>query len=80
VLEVLNSVAKVIGREVPHVFVGRRSGDAAQVVAYPELAREVLGWSARLDLPSMVSSAWAAWSTGREPASDSGCGADVHGT
>jgi UDP-glucose 4-epimerase len=61
VLEVLQTVSSVVGRDVGAVRVARRAGDPAQLVAAVDRAREVLGWTAEHDLYDMVSSAWKSW-------------------
>ncbi len=60
ILEVIASVERVTGLEVPVQMVSRRQGDPAQAVASNELAREILGWRptyTRLD--DLVTDAWA---------------------
>ncbi|HUQ04109.1 MAG TPA: UDP-glucose 4-epimerase GalE [Kofleriaceae bacterium] len=47
VREVVDTVATVLGRAVPHSFGERREGDPPQLVADPRRARTVLGWTAR---------------------------------
>ena len=60
VLEVLDSVRRVGGREFPVVLAPRRAGDAAAVVADAGLARRELGWEPALDdLDAIVGSALA---------------------
>jgi UDP-glucose-4-epimerase GalE len=61
VREVLTTVWKVLGREVPHKVAPRRSGDPAEVVADARRAKEVLGWTAKeSSLDSIVTTA-ARW-------------------
>ena len=43
---------------VPYEIVDRRPGDIATCYADPSLARERLGWSARLGLQVMCEDAW----------------------
>jgi len=58
--EVLDSVARVTGRNVPVVQGSRREGDPAVLVADASLARSVLGWRPRFeDLDAIVAHAWA---------------------
>jgi len=60
VLEVLDSVRRVHGRDFPVSYSERRPGDAAAVVADSRLARSELGWEPRLDnLDGIVGSALA---------------------
>jgi UDP-arabinose 4-epimerase len=61
VREVLTTVGKALGLEVPHELAPRRAGDPAEVVADARRAQEVLGWSARESaLDSIVTTA-ARW-------------------
>lgn len=60
VREVVSSVARVLGRDVPHVFGPRRAGDPSTLVASNARARQVLGWTPRLgELDTIVATAWA---------------------
>ena len=79
VREVLDAVAAIAGHPVPADFVGRRPGDPAAVWADASRAREVLGWTARRDLDSIVTSAWRwherhprGYGRGSRPAPDQG--------
>lgn len=66
VLEVMDVVSSVIGRDVDAELAPRRPGDPAQLVALVDKIHDHLGWSAVRDLPEMVASAWDAWN--RPPA------------
>jgi UDP-glucose 4-epimerase len=58
--EVIQSVRRVTGREVPVGEGARRAGDPARLVADSSLIRRELGWSPRYgDLDTMVAHAWA---------------------
>lgn len=46
VLEIIDAVKKVCGREIPYQIVGRREGDPDELVASSELAHQLLGWQA----------------------------------
>jgi UDP-glucose 4-epimerase len=61
VLEVLEMVGQVTGRDVTHQVAPRRPGDPARIVAVVDKIREGLGFQASHDLRSMVESAWAGW-------------------
>ena len=61
VLEVLDTVRKVTGRDFEHEVRDRRAGDPPQLVADVSRIREVLGWTAGKDLHDTVASAWDAW-------------------
>jgi UDP-glucose 4-epimerase len=59
VKQVVESVARVSGRTVPHAIGPRRSGDPARLVASNAAARRDLGWAPRLgDLDTIVETAW----------------------
>ena len=60
VREVLACAEKVTGRRVPYKVGPRREGDPPVLVASPERANRVLGWSAeRPALADIVADAWA---------------------
>lgn len=59
VLDVVTAVEKVSGKAVPLEVVDRRSGDPVSTFAAPELAQQVLGWSAQHDLDTIVETAYA---------------------
>ena len=59
VLEVIDAVTRVTGREVPFTRVDRREGDPPRLVADPSRARVRLGWVPRQpSLDAIVRSAW----------------------
>lgn len=60
VLQLLRSVEKVSGRQIPHVFSSRRAGDISASWANPALAQRLLDWRCKHDLASICASAWAA--------------------
>ena len=60
VRQVLDSIAQVTGRTVPHDVGPRCAGDPAALVADPSAANRDLGWQPRIcDLESIVASALA---------------------
>ncbi len=60
VREVVDTVARVSGRQVPVVASPRRAGDPAELVAAPGRANQVLGWKAQhASLETIVQHAWA---------------------
>jgi UDP-glucose 4-epimerase len=62
VLEMLEAARRITGREIKAEFVGRRPGDPAELVASSALAKELLGWRARLsDADSLVETSWKAY-------------------
>ncbi len=58
VLEMVAAFERVSGRPVPYEIVDRRPGDIATCYADPTLAREQLGWQARLGIDAMVEDTW----------------------
>ena len=58
VLELVRAYEAASGRSVPFELVPRRPGDVAACWADPALARELLGWEARLDLARMCEDSW----------------------
>jgi len=57
--EVLESVRRVTGTEVPAEILGRRPGDPPVLVASSGLARSELGWKPRFEeIDAVVASAW----------------------
>jgi UDP-glucose 4-epimerase len=63
VKEILDTTARISGRDVPHVLDERRPGDPPAVWADPTRARRTLGWRARRDLDDIIASAWRWHST-----------------
>ena len=62
VREVLASIGKCLGNEVPHEVTARRDGDPPALFARADLIKEELGWEARwTDIDDIVSTAvrWA---------------------
>ena len=59
VLEVVDSVKRVTGRDFKVVFADRRPGDPAKLVGSSEKAQRVLGWKPEYaDIDTIVSHAW----------------------
>ena len=58
VLELVRAYEAASGRSVPYEIVARRAGDVASCWADPTMARELLGWEARLDLARMCEDSW----------------------
>ncbi len=61
VLEVLNMMQEVIGKEISPLHADRRAGDPPALVADVSKAKEILNWSSSRDLKDIVESAWEAW-------------------
>ena len=60
VRQVVEAVARVSGRSVPHTVGARRAGDPARLVASSDRARRDLGWAPRLgELDTIIRTAWA---------------------
>jgi UDP-glucose 4-epimerase len=58
VRQVIDTVRRVTGREIPEIAAQRRPGDAAELVADPTRIQTKLGWRARYSLEDAVRSAW----------------------
>ena len=58
VKELISSFEAVTGRSIPYTVVDRRPGDVAELWADVSLAKDVLGWEARLDLDRMCADSW----------------------
>lgn len=58
VLEVVREYERACGKSLPHQFVARRAGDIAECYADPNLAKHVLGWTAKLSLEDMCIDSW----------------------
>lgn len=58
VLEIVRAFSAASGRPVPYRIVGRRPGDIAEFYADPTLAREMLGWEAKLGIDAMCADSW----------------------
>lgn len=58
VLDLVRAYEAASGRKVPYEIVPRRPGDVAACWADPTLARELLGWEAKLDLARMCEDSW----------------------
>jgi len=58
VLDLVRAYEAASGRSVPYEIVARRPGDVAACWADPTLARELLGWEAKLGLARMCEDSW----------------------
>jgi UDP-glucose-4-epimerase GalE len=59
VQQIIDMAEEVSGRKVPVVHGDRRSGDPAELVADPGLAKEILGWEAEYaDVRDSIRTAW----------------------
>ena len=58
VLDLVRAYEAASGRSVPYEVAPRRAGDVAACWADPALARELLGWEAKLDLARMCQDSW----------------------
>ena len=60
VRQVVDAAASIVGRPIPETTGARRAGDPPVLVAAPDRAAAVLGWTARRPgLDEMIASAWA---------------------
>ena len=58
--EVIQTAAKVTGKQVPFTYAPRRAGDPAILVADASFAKKVLGWQPQYtDLAEIIAHAWA---------------------
>jgi len=64
VREVISTIERISGREVPKRVSPRRPGDPAKLVADPTRAEKLLSWNATRSLEDIVSTAWK-WSQNR---------------
>lgn len=58
VLEVIKSVSKAVGRDIPYEIKDRRPGDIATCYADPTKAKAELHWEATKDIDEMCADAW----------------------
>lgn len=58
ILELIKLIEELTVRKLPHEVVGARAGDPPALFASPEKAHEILGWQAKHDLRSILTSAW----------------------
>ncbi len=58
ILELLATIKRVTGRDVPHHFAEARVGDPPVLYADPTKARVVLGWIAQAGLEEIIRTAW----------------------
>lgn len=64
VLEVIEAVRRISGKEITVKMEGRRAGDPSRLIAVADKARQVLGWQPQHpDLDSIIQSAWQWHST-----------------
>jgi len=62
-LEIAETCARALGRDIQLILGERRPGDPATLVASVDRARQVLGWAPERDLETMVRDAWRWHST-----------------
>ena len=59
VLEMIDTLARVSGKPVPHTIAGRREGDPAVLIASSEKAMRVLGWMPKhSSIDEILADAW----------------------
>jgi UDP-glucose-4-epimerase GalE len=64
VREVISTIERITGREVPKRMAARRPGDPPELVADPSLAERTLLWKARRSFDEIVTTAWK-WAESR---------------
>jgi UDP-glucose 4-epimerase len=58
VLEMIGAFERTSGVKIPYEIVERRAGDLPEYYANADLAKEVLGWQARLGIDRMCADTW----------------------
>jgi UDP-glucose 4-epimerase len=58
VLEMISAFERASGVKIPYEIVDRRAGDLPEYYANADLAKEVLGWQAKLGIDRMCTDAW----------------------
>jgi UDP-glucose-4-epimerase GalE len=58
VLEIIEKAKAISKKDIPYEIVGRREGDPAILVADNKKAKEVLGWSPKYSIESILETAW----------------------
>lgn len=58
VLEMVSAFERSSGKSIPYEIVTRRTGDLAEYYANPNLAKQVLGWTAKLGIDRMCEDTW----------------------
>ncbi|MDY5636759.1 MULTISPECIES: UDP-glucose 4-epimerase GalE [Streptococcus] len=58
VLEIIQNMSDVVGKDIPYKIVERRRGDIATCYADSSKAQQELGWKAQYDIKKMCQDAW----------------------
>ena len=58
VLDLVGGMGRATGKPVPYEFAPRRPGDVATVYADATLAKDLLGWEAKLGVDAMCEDTW----------------------
>lgn len=58
VLEMVAAFERASGIKIPYEIIGRRSGDLPEYYADPKLAKQLLGWEAKLGIERMCADTW----------------------
>ncbi|MGT2772158.1 UDP-glucose 4-epimerase GalE [Streptococcus marimammalium] len=58
VLEIINTMSKVVGKEIPFRILPRRKGDIAKCYADSSKAKKELKWQAKYDIVRMCEDSW----------------------
>ncbi len=59
VKEILETACKITSVKIPYEVTARRPGDPARLIAGADKAKSILGWTPRLGLEEIISTAWA---------------------
>ncbi|HBK48465.1 MAG TPA: UDP-glucose 4-epimerase GalE, partial [Pseudomonas sp.] len=58
VLEIVEAFKAAANKDIPYQFASRRPGDVASCFADPNLAKDILGWEAKLGIEQMCQDHW----------------------
>jgi UDP-glucose 4-epimerase len=58
VLDLVRTLSRIVGRELPYRFTARRPGDVAACYSDPSVAKRLMGWTAERGLEAMCRDGW----------------------
>ena len=64
--EMIVEAEKVVGKDIKKVYVERRPGDPASLIASNKKAKELLGWEPKYNLEKIMETAWKFHSTHKD--------------
>lgn len=64
--EMIVEAEKIVGKEIKKVYVERRPGDPASLIASNKKAKELLGWEPKYNLEKIMETAWKFHSTHKD--------------